>query len=35
LVLESGLSVASFGTDEDGEIYVADLGGGIHRVLAD
>ncbi|HET6745884.1 MAG TPA: PQQ-dependent sugar dehydrogenase [Candidatus Limnocylindria bacterium] len=36
LVLESGLSVSSFGTDEDGEIYVADLsGGGIHHVLVD
>jgi glucose/arabinose dehydrogenase len=36
LVLESGLSVSSFGTDEDGELYLADLGGGgIYHVLVD
>ena len=34
-VLESGLSISSFGTDEDGEIYVADLGGGIYHVLVE
>ncbi|MGH2455627.1 MAG: PQQ-dependent sugar dehydrogenase [Candidatus Limnocylindria bacterium] len=36
VVLESGLRVSAFGTDQDGEIYLADLaGGGIYRVLAD
>jgi glucose/arabinose dehydrogenase len=36
LVLESGLSVSSFGTDEDSELYLADLGGGgIYHVLVD
>ncbi|HET6379534.1 MAG TPA: PQQ-dependent sugar dehydrogenase [candidate division Zixibacteria bacterium] len=36
VVLESGLQVTAFGTDEDGEIYVADLGGGaIYHVLVD
>ena len=35
-VLESGLSVSSFGTDEDGELYLADLNdGGIYHVLVD
>ncbi|MGH2417337.1 MAG: PQQ-dependent sugar dehydrogenase [Candidatus Limnocylindria bacterium] len=35
-VLESGLRVSSFGEDEEGELYLADLvGGGIHRVLVD
>ena len=35
-VLESGLSVSAFGTDEDGEIYVADIaGGGIYHLLVD
>jgi glucose/arabinose dehydrogenase len=34
-VLDSGLSISSFGTDEEGELYLADLnGGGIYRVLA-
>jgi glucose/arabinose dehydrogenase len=33
-VLSSNLNVSSFGTDEDGEMYLADLaGGGIYRVL--
>jgi glucose/arabinose dehydrogenase len=33
-VLDSGLAVSSFGTDEDGELYLADLGGGgIYHVL--
>ncbi|HEX2140823.1 MAG TPA: PQQ-dependent sugar dehydrogenase, partial [Candidatus Limnocylindria bacterium] len=36
VVLESGLRVTAIGTDEDGEIYLADLAGGaIHRVLVD
>jgi glucose/arabinose dehydrogenase len=34
-VLDSGLSVSSFGADEDGELYLADIGGGIYRVLVD
>jgi glucose/arabinose dehydrogenase len=35
-VLDSGLSVSSFGTDEDGELYLADIeGGAIYRVLVD
>ena len=35
-VLDSELSVSSFGTDESGELYLADLGGGgIYRVLVD
>jgi glucose/arabinose dehydrogenase len=34
-VLPSDLAVSAFGTDEDGEIYLADIGGGIYRVLAD
>ena len=33
VVLESGLSITAFGTDEDGEIYVADLNGTIQRVV--
>jgi glucose/arabinose dehydrogenase len=34
LVLESGLSISAFGTDEDGEIYLADIsGGGVYHVL--
>jgi glucose/arabinose dehydrogenase len=34
-VLDSGLGIASFGTDEDGEIYLVDIGGGVHHVLVD
>jgi glucose/arabinose dehydrogenase len=34
-VLDSGLGVSAFGTDEDGELYLADIGGGIYHVLAD
>ncbi|MEP6469401.1 MAG: PQQ-dependent sugar dehydrogenase [Chloroflexota bacterium] len=35
-VLESGLNVSAFGTDEDGELYLADVaGGGIYRVMVD
>jgi glucose/arabinose dehydrogenase len=35
-VLDSGLSISAFGTDEDGELYLADIGGGgIYRVLVD
>ena len=35
IVLDSGLSISSFGVGEDGELYVADLsGGGIYRVVA-
>ena len=35
VVLDSGLNITAFGTDEAGEIYVADIGGGIRRVAAD
>ena len=34
-VLESGLGVSSFGTDEAGEIYLVDIGGAIYHVLVD
>ena len=35
LLLESGLSISSFGEDEAGELYVADLGGGaVYRLAA-
>jgi glucose/arabinose dehydrogenase len=34
LLLESGLSISSFGEDESGELYVADLQGGtVHRLV--
>jgi glucose/arabinose dehydrogenase len=32
LLLETGLSVTAFGEDSDGELYLADLRGGIYRV---
>ena len=33
LVLETELSISSFGEDEAGEVYVADLsGGGVYRL---
>ena len=31
-VLSSGLGISSFGEDEDGEIYVLDIGGGVYRL---
>jgi glucose/arabinose dehydrogenase len=34
VVLDSGQSISSFGVGENGEIYAADLGGGIWRVIA-
>ena len=34
-VLDSGLGISSFGTDEDGEIYVVDISGGVYHVLVD
>jgi glucose/arabinose dehydrogenase len=35
LLLESGLSISSFGEDEAGELYVADLSGGaVYRIAA-
>ena len=35
VVLESGLSIASFGLDDDGELYLADHSGGeLYRVVA-
>jgi glucose/arabinose dehydrogenase len=33
VVTESDLRITAFGTDEDGEIYVADHGGSLHRVV--
>lgn len=33
LVLSSELSISSFGQDQDGELYVVDHGGGIHRIV--
>jgi glucose/arabinose dehydrogenase len=33
VVLESGLSITAFGTDEAGEVYLAHVGGSIHRVV--
>jgi glucose/arabinose dehydrogenase len=33
VVLESGLGISAFGTDEDGEIYVAGIEGTVHRVV--
>ena len=32
LLLESGLQISAFGEDEDGELYVADYGGAVHRI---
>ena len=34
-VLDSGLGISSFGTDEDGEIYVVDIRGAVYHVLVD
>ncbi len=33
-LLDTGLSVSSFGEDEKGELYVIDLGGAVHRLRA-
>jgi hypothetical protein len=33
VVLESGRAISAFGTDEDGEIYVAGIEGTVHRVV--
>jgi hypothetical protein len=33
VVLESGLSITAFGVDSAGEVYVADIGGSIHRIV--
>ncbi|HEX6140523.1 MAG TPA: PQQ-dependent sugar dehydrogenase [Candidatus Limnocylindria bacterium] len=35
VVLESGMRISAFGTDESGEIYVADHGGAIYHLVAD
>jgi hypothetical protein len=36
LLVESGLSISSFGEDEAGELYVADLsGGGVYRLVGE
>ena len=32
VMFESGFSISSFGQDQNGDIYVADLGGGIYRL---
>jgi hypothetical protein len=32
-LLQSGLSISSFGEDEAGELYVADLGGALYQVV--
>jgi len=35
ILLETGRSISSFGTDEDGELYVTDIGGGLlSRIVA-
>jgi glucose/arabinose dehydrogenase len=34
-VLDSGLGISSFGTDENGEIYVVDIRGAVYHVLVD
>ena len=34
IVLETGLSVSSFGQDADGELYLVDLGGSVHRIIS-
>ena len=34
LLLESGLSISSFGEDESGELYLVDLGGAVYRIVA-
>lgn len=34
LLLDNEMMIASFGEDDDGELYVVDMNGGIHRVLA-
>jgi glucose/arabinose dehydrogenase len=33
-LLQSGLSISSFGEDEAGELYVADLGGALYQVVS-
>jgi hypothetical protein len=32
--VESGLSISSFAEDNDGELYVVNLGGTLHRIIA-
>ena len=34
LLLESGLGITSFGVDEDGELYVTTIDGGIYQFTA-
>jgi uncharacterized repeat protein (TIGR03806 family) len=34
LLIETGLSVASFGQGNDNELYVVDIGGGLYRIVA-
>ena len=35
VLLDTGLSIASFGEDEAGEIYVVGLGGTVHRIAGE
>ena len=36
LLLDTGLSIASFGQSDEGEVYVVDIGGGtLHRIVRD
>jgi hypothetical protein len=32
--VESGLAISSFAEDNDGELYVVDIGGTLHRIIA-
>ncbi len=34
LLLQTGLLISSFGEDEDGEVYVVDLNGGVYRIAS-
>jgi hypothetical protein len=33
VLLKTGFRISSFGQDEEGELYVIDLGGGIYRLV--
>ena len=35
VLLDTGLSISSFGEDAAGELYVVGLGGTVHRLVAD
>jgi len=34
LLLDNDMQIASFGEDDDGEVYVVDFSGGVYRVVA-